>query len=275
MRSQIPLGLALGLALFCARNAAAEDYWDKAGYQDDTAATDNELVHGTAQQHDLETAFGPVADVDFYTVNCYGSSSYEAVIDSMSGDLLLANDSTNFQRLDWTGTTVLQSSEEVSVGAQFGGRARALRWEQLGPISGLNQTLRVQSANCGTNCGPEDQYRIRFYDTTIAVPRFNNANGQVTVLIIQNTTGWTRPIGGTISFWGTSGAPAPLDTANFSLTAKAALVLNTGTISGAAGVSGTITIAHDGGYGNLAVKSVALEPATGFSFDSPGLYKPH
>ena len=275
MRSQIRWGLAVALALFCARNAAADDYWDKAGYQDDTAATDNELVHGTVQQHDLETAFGPVADVDFSTVNSYGASSYEAVIDSMSGDLLLANDSTNFERLDWTGTTVLQSSEEASVGAMFGGRARALRWEQLGPLSGVSQTLRVQSANCGTSCGPEDQYRIRFYDTTIAVPRFNNANGQVTVLIIQNTTGWTRPIGGTIYFWGTAGGPAALDVSTFSLSAKAALVLNTATIGGAAGVSGTITIAHDGGYGNLAVKSVALEPATGFSFDSPGLYKPH
>ena len=41
-----------------------------------------------------------------------------------------------------------------------------------------------------------------------------------------------------------------------------------------AGVGGTITIAHDGGYGNLAVKAVALEPSTGFSFDTPGLYKP-
>jgi len=39
-------------------------------------------------------------------------------------------------------------------------------------------------------------------------------------------------------------------------------------------VSGTITVAHDGGYGNLAIKSVALEPSTGFSFDTPGLYKP-
>ena len=50
--------------------------------------------------------------------------------------------------------------------------------------------------------------------------------------------------------------------------------MNTATVPGVAGQAGTITIAHDGGYGNLAVKSVALEPATGFSFDTPGLYKP-
>ena len=43
--------------------------------------------------------------------------------------------------------------------------------------------------------------------------------------------------------------------------------------SGASGVvpgaSGAITIANDGRYGDLTGKTVALEPATGFSFDSP------
>ena len=51
-------------------------------------------------------------------------------------------------------------------------------------------------------------------------------------------------------------------------------VLNTAAIPGAAGVSGSITIAHDGGYGALAGKALALEPATGFSFDSPMLPRP-
>ena len=32
-----------------------------------------------------------------------------------------------------------------------------------------------------------------------------------------------------------------------------------------------MTVSHDGRYGELAGKSVALEPATGFSFDSPAL----
>ena len=30
-----------------------------------------------------------------------------------------------------------------------------------------------------------------------------------------------------------------------------------------------MTLTHDGGYGALSGKAVALEPATGFSFDSP------
>jgi hypothetical protein len=41
------------------------------------------------------------------------------------------------------------------------------------------------------------------------------------------------------------------------------------------GQSGTITLASDGRYGDLAGKTVALEPATGFSFDSPMVPRPH
>jgi len=61
----------------------------------------------------------------------------------------------------------------------------------------------------------------------------------------------------------------------FSLNPKATLVLNTATVPGANGVSGAITVAHDGRYGDLAGKTVALEPATGLSFDSELLPQRH
>jgi multidrug resistance efflux pump len=35
------------------------------------------------------------------------------------------------------------------------------------------------------------------------------------------------------------------------------------------GQSGTITVDHLGRYGEVTGKAVALEPATGFSFDTP------
>jgi hypothetical protein len=170
-------------------------------------------------------------------------------------------------------------SEKANVGALFGGASVALRWQNTstaGPFGMVFEWLRVRSGNCALACGPEDQYRFRFFDTTIAVPRFNNASGQVTVLIVQNITSWIRPIAGTVYFWDAGGAlPGHLlGSSTFSLLGNDALVLNTTTVPGVAGQGGTITISHDGGYGNLAVKAVALEAATGFSFDSPGLYKP-
>jgi hypothetical protein len=59
----------------------------------------------------------------------------------------------------------------------------------------------------------------------------------------------------------------------FNLPAKNLLVLNTATIPAANGVSGSLSVSHDGRYGELAAKSVALEPATGFSFDSPAIVR--
>jgi hypothetical protein len=68
-------------------------------------------------------------------------------------------------------------------------------------------------------------------------------------------------------FWRASGAPAASQA--FTLAPHGLAVVNTLGIAGLAGTSGSVTIVHDGAYGALVGKSVALEPATGFSFDSP------
>ena len=98
------------------------------------------------------------------------------------------------------------------------------------------------------------------------MPRFNNSGTQVTVLLLQNPTNYT--IGGNIYFWDTTGVLIGTGTP-FTLTAKQVLVFNTATA--APGVGGSVTIANDGRYGDLSAKTVALEPATGFSFDSPAI----
>ena len=270
MRRGVWLSLALGLALVGARTASAHDYWDLSTLSDDGPAdTTNDLFHGTSQQHDLQAAAGPVADEDWYIAGNYAQASYEAVIDGTGGDVSPGGPPLSFDRIASDGVTVLQSSEPANIGLQA--HSRSLRWQSSSTAS--VQWLRVRDAGCTTSCGSEDQYHIGFYETTVSVPRFNNASGQVTVLIIQNSTGWAnRPIAGTIYFWNTAGTL--LGSSPFILAAKASLVLNTGTVAGVAGTGGTITVAHDGGYGNLAMKAVALEPATGFSFDTPGSYKP-
>jgi hypothetical protein len=128
-----------------------------------------------------------------------------------------------------------------------------------------NEHIRVRSGGCTTTCGAHDVYRIRAYETTYTIPRFNNSGTQITVLILQNPR--SHAISGTIYFW--NGAGALLGSSAFTLSGKATLVLSTASVSGVAGASGAITIAHDGGYGDLSGKTVALEPATGLSFDSP------
>jgi hypothetical protein len=46
----------------------------------------------------------------------------------------------------------------------------------------------VSAPACGTACGPDDSYRVRFRETTYAIPRFNNTGSQATVLVLQNPT---------------------------------------------------------------------------------------
>ena len=55
---------------------------------------------------------------------------------------------------------------------------------------------------------------------------------------------------------------------------RTSLLLNTAIVPGLDGLAGSITVSHDGGYGVLAGKAVSLEPATGYSFDSPLVSRP-
>jgi hypothetical protein len=113
-------------------------------------------------------------------------------------------------------------------------------------------------------------YRVRAFETTYSIPRFNNAGSQVTVLLLQNPAAYA--IDGHVWFWTTAGTL--LGQQDFALAAKQTLVLNTATVPGMAGQGGTITVSHDGRYGDLTGKTVALEPSTGFSFDSPMTARP-
>jgi len=216
-----------------------------------------ELTHGTDAVLDLAAQPGPVADQDVFLISQKPYSSYEIVVEGTSGDIGLGTGPL-LQRIASDGTTALQDS--IAIGA---GPARSLRWRNTTSAVIEDQTVRVTSAQCGTDCGPDDVYRLRAYETTYAVPRFNNSGTQITVLILQNPT--SEAIAGDIYFdvAGQQVAAHP-----FSLAAKATLVLDTSTVPGAGGVAGAITIAHDGRYGGLLGKTVAVEPSTGFSFDS-------
>jgi len=74
-------------------------------------------------------------------------------------------------------------------------------------------------------------------------------------------------ITGHVWFWSTGGTLLGMQP--FGLSPKQAFIFNTATLPGTAGQGGTITVSHNGRYGDLTGKAVALEPSTGFSFDSP------
>ena len=259
MRNSVLFVLGVGLAVAAAPCSA--DVWDVQTDNDNTTATENELVHGSDQLHDLGALPGPAADQDWFRLSQRSYSSYEAVADGTSGDI---GTTLNLERVASDGTTIVQSSGSIGVGF-----TRSLRWANNTAADINDEYVRVTSGACTTDCGPDDVYRFRFYDTTQAVPRFNNAGTQVTVLLLQNPTSYD--VTGNIYFWSTAGTlitPSP-----FTLTPRQLLVLNTATV--APGTGGAITITHDARFGDLSGKTVALEPATGFSFDSPMVPRRH
>jgi hypothetical protein len=224
------------------------------GDDDAPSLSSNELQHGTVQHADL--AVRP----DLYRMGQKPYSSYEVVIDGTSGDIV----PVTLERLAGDNLSVLQSAVPVAAGDSV-----SLRWENTTALTVVNQHIRVDGT-CAAPCGSDDVYRVRAFETTYSIPRFNNSGTQVTVLVLQNPG--TDTINGHIWFWSPSGGL--IGSRAFTLSARQTLVLNTAAVPGVAGHGGAITVSHDGRYGDLTGKTVALEPSTGFSFDSPMSARP-
>jgi plastocyanin len=211
-----------------------------------------ELAHGSDMAEDLGGA------PDLYRIGQQPYSSYEVVVDALAGNPLLQLD-----RVDATGTTVIQSGSPVTPTIDM---AQSLRWENAGATAVDAERVRVGNSTCPGGCTANDVYRIRAYETTLAIPRFNQSGTQVSVVILQNPTHYV--ISGRIYFWSTAGNLLNGTGLAFTLNPKQAVIQNGAGVPGVPGTSGTVTVSHNGRYGDLAGKVVALEPATGFSFDS-------
>jgi choice-of-anchor B domain-containing protein len=227
---------------------------------DDDGPPGQELIHGSVEKHSLAALPGGVANPTLFRVWQSAKASYEVMVDGMSGDV----SPVLLERLAADQSTVLQSG--VLSGA---GGSVALRWENRGPDV-VDQWIRVRSTGCASNCGVDATYRVRAYETTESLARFASSASQTTVLMLQNRG--AAALSGHIDFWAPTGAP--LGTQAFSLQPQASLTLDVASVSGMAGQSGSATVSHDGAYDDLAGKLVAVEPSTGFSFDTPLLPRP-
>jgi hypothetical protein len=154
-------------------------------------------------------------------------------------------------------TTVLQTA--VAAGA---GGSRFLSFQNLGLITQDAQVIRVASGGCTTGCDADDRYRIRVVETTGFIPRLNNSGTQVTILILQNNG--AAPVNANVYYWTGGGGLA--GTQPLTIGPHATAVVNTS--AGAPATAGSMTVSHDGRYGQLTGKAVAVEPATGFTFDT-------
>jgi hypothetical protein len=127
-----------------------------------------------------------------------------------------------------------------------------------------DRQIRVSSPFCNPCTATDSDYTIRLFDTTYNVARFNNAGTQTTVLILQNSM--DRSVSATVHFFNPGGTL--LASQGVSLAAHGVSVVNTPTIPGVAGVAGSMILTSSGGYGALTGKTIALEPSTGFAFET-------
>jgi len=237
---------------------AQADVWDGI---DDQNNKPHDLTHGADEAHDLGARPGPVPDVDWSRVPQEAYSSYEVTIDGVGSPV----ETLELTRFDATGSTLLQTAAAPTV---VGGTSRVLEWKNGG--SAVFGLIRVQGAACGATCGKDAAYRIRLAETTVAIPRFNNVGTQSTEVYIQNLRSTSRSV--TAYFWFGSGALMSASTSTFSIAGHGWVKLPT--FINASSQVGSITLSHDAGYGGLAVKATTTDTATGFSYDTPGTYKP-
>lgn len=258
--------IAAGLVAGAAGTASAVDPWETAGVfgTDDNSGSRNALSHGAVQQHDIDEAGGG-ADQDWMVVPTIAGHSYEARLHTMIRfDWGACATCSQFERVDNAGAILTEDVATVNEGGGFSPEAydRSIRW--MASASTTGEFVRVTGDTDFTN-GPNAVYTIRYWDTTYSIPRWNNANGQVTVFLINSLI--QAPAAVRIDFY--SAAGALLASHNATLNPNQLLTLNTGSIGALTGLSGHAYVAHTAGYGGLAGKAVALEAATGFSFDTP------
>lgn len=236
--------------------SAAVDRWEAVSLVspvgDDDSTTINEPRHGTIQiGHDFDSS----SDQDWIRLAARSRRSYEARV--WSGSVPWNSSAcpplacASFDIVD-SGGAVLTPG--VSDGVPSA--SASVRWIGADQIT----LLRAQS-----NAGLTGlTYDLALFDTTYVLPRFNNSSSQLTIVVIQNT----RPaaVTGQIDFY--NGAGTHLHSQPFSLVANATLVFASASEPALQGVSGSATVAHTAGYGGLAGKAVALEPASGFTFDT-------
>ena len=268
MRRDIATLLFAALVTSVPSVAQAVDVWDQATVHDDTAAsTKNVLWHtAPAQVHDLKSQKS-AADQDWFRIYPRAMRSYEVQIVNVTGDT--DTGVNGIRRYAADGTTLLQTGVPLDEGAWMS----TLRW--IHGSRGSAEFLQVMADSLNTSSA--SQYSIQLRESTLYCARYNNSATQVSVLLIQRTD---PDNSNTCSYEVRYNSPAGLEVGSSTGTLAAVSggnalnVIATAAEPGVAGSSGSAFIAHSCGFGGINAKMVQLEPATGFSFDTPCVTRP-
>ena len=265
LRAVTALALILG-----AGRASAFDRWDTpsiADCEDDERVTCTELGHGARQTHDLQVE-NLFRDNDWMVAETKAGHSYEVRLVSSNLQLSTPLWSTAVTLKRWADVSELQSgSAPNGAGPVFGAATSlVLRW-LADSVDDRREWIQVSAPSTpgGLTLTASDQYEVELLDTTYFASRWNQVGTQSSVFLVQNVS--SAPVEGKIYFYDSDANLA--FTQPFSIARNGLYVVSTGSLAPLAGKSGSAAVVHTGGYGALAGKVVSLEPATGFTFDTP------
>jgi hypothetical protein len=266
MKTIIARGVAAAFAVIVSPAIVADSY----DPTDNTISNNTHLRPGHPPVvRDLVRAGAGIADVDWYAAATSIYSSYEVVLHYAQLNLA----SFNLERFDGAGTVKTQDSDpwysSTSAFASFS-QVRHLRWKTTTFPGFVESFPAIKVSGDPGNVNPFP-YTLQFRETTLYCARYNNAASQVTVLLMQWSPAGDFTCDYSVHFFDAPGALLATVNGTFSGISKVSpmLVLNTSTVPGVALTSGNVRIAHTCGHGGITAKTVALEPATGFSFDTP------
>lgn len=258
MRNDIVVPAVLAAALFLVPGGAvALDRWE-GDLLEDSAATANFIVPGAKQVHDLE-GLAILTDADWIRIPRSNFHSFEARVTASTFLWNVGASCASCPSLDRVDAT----ASVLTPGTSGGAGAVVARWIDT-PGGSNDQFLRVL-APTGIGLGSLAGYEVELVQTSLAVPRWNNNATQVTVYLVQNHG--TAAVSGNMYFFDANGTL--LHTQPFTIPGHGVEVFNTATIPALNGQSGAAIVAHTGAAGTIAGKGVALEPGTGFTFDTP------
>jgi hypothetical protein len=231
---------------------------------DDTAPglTGDEIAHGTDERRNLPPAGG----VNWYAIGERARSSYEVVVEETAGNVASTGSPIRLDLMSCNQGNVNETSRAVG-----SGNVRSLRWESGAPDyqDRRDRLVRVMSG-CTTGCGGKGAYRLRAFETTYSIARFNNSGQQYTLVHLQNPTGYA--IDASLHFWDATGSF--LATKAYVLAPRASVALDLRTVAGLSDKFGSITVANTGRYGDLTGGAVGIDEGTEMTFDTPMVPRP-
>lgn len=234
-----------------------------------------DLTHGSLMTRAYS---GATAAEHLYRIVQGRYSSYEVRVDAISGQVNPPANPLLVRRLQ-VGGAVAQNAMPVELGRGF-----TLRWRNDSAVAVEGELIQIaRDTSPGSTAGTEGTYRVRAYETTYYVSRFNNTGTNsftttatcldpLVATAIQCTTlrifnGGASAVSGKIHFWDSDGVF--LRSESFGLAANASAAINTWNIQGVADKKGSITIANDASYAMLSGQAEILEAKTQSSFVSP------